>query len=414
VGLQAHARTILTSTNIQRWVMRSLSIPENFASSRMLDAIINTPTDFITPRDLKKFTYITKFDRNFGMFYGRIERVDRVNFAIKETIEYKTIGLNSGINPELMETLREEVGILLDVLDPANSGSAEYLGEFNSQDPALLGRRLCTLDLLKSLVIISTLLVQCLGCAGAAKVISDIFFPTPATAYMTRPINLPPSMRAPEDIGSRYKDLPSSLDAGSEMSPRTQRLDGPAITHRQRLRKVVGWATVGKITGLQETASQLLSSRLRKWDADKQWMTAMTTESAFEFLHWFLDAPDEEFFTLEIRTETDRARGAVLYAMVEYLIDAGFYLISPVIAVTRHDMLVRVGRVKHSYEHDEILKPEFASEEFAQLLEANQSAQLTGMSAEAIQNDILLKLMQSDPLRATRRQAREDKIWNVQ
>jgi hypothetical protein len=379
--------------------MRSSSIPENLVGSRMVDAIINAPPNFNTPRDLKKFTYITKFDRNFGMFYGRIERLDRVNFAAKETIEYKTIGLNSGINPELMEVLREEVGILLDVLDPANSSSAGYLGEFNSQDAALLDRRLYTLDLLKSLVIISTLLVQCLGYAGAAKVISDVFFPTSATAYMTRPINLPPSMRAPEDMESRSKDLPSSLDAGSEMS---QRLDGPAITYRQRLRKVVGWATVGKITGLRETAAQLLSSRLRKWDADKQWMAAMTTNSVFEFLHWFLDAPDEEFFTLEIRTEADRARGAVLYAMVEYLIDAGFYLISPVIAVTRHDMLVRVGRVKHSYEHDEVLKQEFAREGFARLLEANQSAQLIGMSAEAIQNDILAELMHGDHLQAIR------------
>jgi len=383
VGLQAHARTILTSTNIQHWVMRSPSIPENLVGSRMLDAIINPPTDFIAPRDLKKFTYVNNFDRSFRTFYGQIDRVGEMYLTIHETIEYKTIGLNSGVKPALMNLLREEVGILLDVLDPANKTSAEYLGEFNGQDEGLLSRRQCTLDLLKSLVIISTLLVQCLGYAGAAKVISDVM----------EPIIPPSSMTTPAGPERNSEDLPLSTKCGFEMS---QSLHVPAIIYGRCLRTVVGWATVGKVAGLQETAARLLSSRLRKWDADKHWMAAMTTDSAFEFLHWFLDAPHEEFFTLEIRTEADRARGAVLYAMVEYLIEAGFCLMTPVVGVTVDRMFIRVVRMERTPLKS--LSDQILREDFARAMEADQSAQLIGMSAEAIRNDILRELVRSGPL----------------
>lgn len=220
--------------------------------------------------------------------------------------------------------MREEVGILLSVLDHCNNSPEYYLGDFDRTDPTLVARRADTLELLVSFIVMSTMLVECLGPGGASITFSNLFFSKPKTAYLTKPF---------------IESTPTIL------KPKEWYVNGPATTFRTRLRQVAGWSTVGEIVGLQEIAQTILKSRLQKWDAGKGWMSAIKPSDVVELLDWYINQGEEPLYYINISTWESRHRGAVLCAIVEFMVEFGFPMTAPVVRLDVDGLRARVGRV---------------------------------------------------------------------
>jgi len=238
----------------------------------------------------------------------------------------------------------------LDILDHSNKSDGHSLGEIDNIDPSLLARQPQILDLLGSFIIISTILVRCLGHVGAADVFQNLFFPTPLTAYLTKPWNIPTAAMdtAPVDLNLDFDSISPAVEPEERFA---RPVNGPATMFQRRLRHVTAWAAVGRIVGVQDIAEGILESRLKKWDAEEDWMSAINPSHVLDLLDWYVKSEDP-FFFIDISTWVSRHQGAVLCAMVEFMIEFGLRLTTPVVHMDSAGLLARVGRLTSDSESD--------------------------------------------------------------
>ena len=348
LGIQAQAKLILTSANLARlWDEKTSnpsSTPERVVKLTILDALINKPPDYMPSHEMK-YDYVFNFDLRYGLFSSRVIRTWDSDWTGLGVVDYYAIGKNSGLNPEQWDLTKEEVCILLELLStPIESITASE--NLDDLDHSLIARQSETLALLKSIILISTILVQCLSPVGAAKVIDAIdceIRASPAAAGFENPPNGPLSR--------------SATDPGREDDAR------PAILFRRLLRHITAWSTVGKIAGVQRIAELHLRSRIARWDAAKGSMLAATIVGPQNFFKWFILKPEEPAYLFDIGlTEAGRARGAVIYAIVECLITFGFHLTTPTIELGSAGLYARVERLTST---EEIFKSQKSMEEIA-------------------------------------------------
>ena len=329
LGIQAQAKLILTSANLgQFWNEISLdssSTGEPVIQLRLLDALVNKPPDCL-PSSYDRLEYICQFELRYGHFSAPLSRtLDDVDWIGLGIVDYHNIANNSGLNPIQVELAKREVRMLLEVLQtPVQPRAATK----RPDDPD----ELMTLGLLKSMILISTILVQCLNPVGATKVIDAIdteMRASPAIAARQRPQVL------------RSRALGDSTDRGDD-----EEEVRPAILFRRLLRHVTVWSTVGKLAGIQRVAELHLRSRIARWDASKNSMLAPTIIGPQRFLKWLILKPEVPEFLFDIgATEAGRARGAVVYAMVEFLVTFGFGLMTPTIEFGKSGLYARVARL---------------------------------------------------------------------
>jgi hypothetical protein len=325
LGIQAQAKLILTSANLEHlWNETSLdssSIGERVVQLRLLDALVNKPPDCL-PSDYDRFEYLSQFELRYGHFSTPLNRtLDDLDWIGLGIVDYHNIAKYSGLNPVQVELAKKEVRMLLEVLHTPVQPCPATTRADNPDE-------LITLGLLKSMILISTILVQCLNPVGATKVIDAI----------------DTEMRASPTVAARVlrsRALGDSTDRGDD-----EEEVRPAILFRRLLRHVTVWSTVGKLAGIQRVAELHLRSRIARWDASKNSMLAPTIIGPQRFFKWLILKPEVPDFLFDIgATEAGRARGAVVYAMVEFLITFGFCLTTPTIEFGESGLYARVARL---------------------------------------------------------------------
>lgn len=332
----------------------------------MLDAVTNKPSDILTSISHIK-AYISANERQYGMLSGHVERKWDSKWTGAVTVEYKNVEENSGINPEAWAFASKEMCLLLRILD-LDIGTPDF-AQIGDQSCLLHDHEFRTVQLLKSLVIITTMLNHYLGPAGASDIIANALSRTRPPFSQGRPANVgnaPPDYMVPE----AWPGIDNEADRWAEgiWDVTTGRL-GLAVIYKRRLRRlrqVTIWSTAGKIAGFKKRAETILKSRLQKWGAEKGMTLASSTDAPQKFFEWFVngDGASNPYFYFEVgTTEASRAHGAVVYAMVEFLIQFGFCLMTPVIEVGKSGVRARVGRVILG----EGMKSQIARERSAQL-----------------------------------------------
>lgn len=349
LGIQSQAKLILTSTNLgQLWNETSSnpsSTPGRAFQLTLLEALINKPPDYI-PSQESKDEYLHQFDLRYGHFSTRLIRIwDDSDWIGLGVIDYHNIGKNSGLNTVQLELAKKEVRMLLEVLHcpPESFAAGENLDE---TDHLPISAQSETLALLKSLIVLSTILVQSVSPVGAAKVIDAIDTQMRASPEVMR-LRTPPKVLRSRTLG----------DAGNN-----EEEVRPAILFRRLLRHVTVWSTIGKIAGIQRAAELHLRSRIARWDAAKGSMLAATIIEPQKFFDWFILKPEEPIFIFDIgATEAGRARGAVVYAIIEFLITFGFRLMTPTIELGKSGLYARVARLPLT----EVIEKQISIEEIA-------------------------------------------------
>ena len=321
--------------------------PGDLVERCMLDAVTNKPSDILTSISHIK-AYISANKRQYGMLSGHMERMWDSKWTGAVTVEYKNVEENSGINPEVWTLASKEMCLLLGVLD-LDMVTPDF-AQIADQSCLLHDHEFRTVQLLKSLVIITTMLTHYLGPAGASDIIANALSRTrPFSQGLPANVgNAPPDYMVPET----WPGIDNKADRWAEgiWDVTAGRL-GLAVIYKRRLRRlrqVTIWSTAGKIAGFKKRAETILKSRLQKWGAEKGMTLVSSTDGPQKFFEWFVtgDGASNPYFYFEVgTTEVSRARGAVLYAMVEFLIQFGFCLTTPVIEVGKSGVRARVGRV---------------------------------------------------------------------
>jgi hypothetical protein len=322
--------------------------PGDLVERCMLDAVTNKPSDILTSMSYIK-AYISANKRQYGMLSGHVERMWDSKWTGAVTVEYKDVEQNSGINPEVWTLASKEMCLLLGILD-LDMATPDF-AQIGDQSCLLYDHEFRTVQVLKSLVIITTMLTHYLGPAGASDIIANALSRTRSSLSQGLPANVgnaPPEYMVPE----AWPGIANEADRWAEgvWDVTAGRL-GLAVIYKRRLRRlrqVTIWSTAGKIAGFKKTAETILKSRLQKWGAEKGMKMASSTDGPQKFFEWFVngDGASNSYFYFEVGiTEASRARGAVLYAMVEFLIQFGFCLTTPVIEVGESGVRARVGRV---------------------------------------------------------------------
>ncbi|KAN0112459.1 hypothetical protein V8E51_005410 [Hyaloscypha variabilis] len=352
LGLQAQLKILLTSTNFSGlWGSQPLKPslePGDLVERCMLDAVTNKPSDIMNSISHVK-AYISANKQHYGMLSGHVERMWDSKWTGAVTIEYKSVEENSGINPEVWTFASKEMCLLLGILD-LDMATPDF-AQIGDQSCLLHDHEFRTVHLLKSLVIITTMLTHYLGPAGASDIIANALSRTRPPFSQSLPanvVNAPPDYMAPE----AWPGIDNEADRWAEgiWDVTTGRL-GLAVIYKRRLRRlrqVTIWSTAGKIAGFKKRAETILKSRLQKWGAEKGMTLVSSTDGPQKFFEWFVtgDGASNPYFYFEVgTTEASRAHGAVLYAMVEFLIQFGFCLTTPVIEVGKSGVRARVGRV---------------------------------------------------------------------
>jgi hypothetical protein len=183
-------------------------------------------------------------------------------------------------------------------------------------------------ETLKSLIILTSFLVECYEPQRVATIITEIF-----SAY-------------PVDYEGPI------LDLGYERySPRIRPVD------------ILVWSTIGKIAGFQKAANKAINSRLQKWGTPQTLCGTRLQgkddlDAMRNLLSWINMDAGGDLFSFSIgkpKPESDmalwgsiagasRVLSGTLYALVEYLIEFGFPFRPPVIEVGLRGLVARVER----------------------------------------------------------------------
>jgi len=181
-------------------------------------------------------------------------------------------------------------------------------------------------------------------------VFQNLFFPTPLTAYLTKPWKIPTAAKdaAQPDINLDFDSISPAVEPEETF---VRPVNGPATLFQRRLRHVTAWAAVGRIVGVRDIAEGILESRLKKWDAEEDWMSAINPNDVLDLLNWYVKSEDP-FFFIDISTWVSRHQGAVLCAMVEFMIEFGFQLTIPVVQMDSAGLRARVARLTSDSDSD--------------------------------------------------------------
>jgi hypothetical protein len=364
---------MITTTNIQLLFTKTRPPLESNIRRSLFEAIINKPSYFPQLLDSSIDGYLSLLDYVPRGFSKRLKRTHSTSFTGLNTVDYKTIWQNSDLTLEEKGIGDKELRVLLNLLDlaPTDLIDSDQLGHFSEN-------QLQNLHMLKSIVIISTILFQYLGSQEAVKFVSQVLFPT-----------LPYSCELDILIKCKSRSVKRSKLPGLQESDEPGTRPKLSITRSgDALRHIIVWSTVGRIAGFQKTAKQMAASRARMWDAENKWPASEVANKIHEFLEWFISKPHEHFFTISIGNEAGRAAGAVVYAMAECLVHFGFLLTLPTIVVHQNNLFAEVERI--TLEEDNVFQVN--SESLAKTLEAAQSERLLWKSKYTLEREILKEL----------------------
>jgi hypothetical protein len=295
LGLQAHAKLILNSAALRAWTLKAPYPRENGPRRLMFNAVLNKPSDVLDEYDIESegMNYLTEFEDIFTKTPFRLQRLWAVEFAGLETIDYRAIERRAEMNglSHRKVAIGKQVCLLLELLDLASKTPHTLRHDIDWLP------HLTQLELLKSMIILSTFLVESYGHSDACEVLIRMF--------------------------CSFRNFGWPIHNGVEV-------DWP--------HNISVWSTVGQIAGFQKVAERVLNSRLQKWGTTKAhprippcWDDFVVTR---QLLHWINDQTVKDPFIFDIRgIDSIRARLALDYALVEFLIEFGFPLCPPVIII---------------------------------------------------------------------------------